>query len=1143
MAYTTIRFTDDVYRPDDGSGMPVPPRTHDLGVTISNVPCIWYTELYSYFQLNNSQLESKLYIDHTIFSRYGVSSSSQSINLKIVVQLSKNSFATSPIATQEKEFWLNVGSAKSVPWQRTKTIYSRNYPGDVYHSSQDVYERSANTTEYYHVYSTIGLVLPLSGNSITRSYFQARAKIQYKSGNNWVDCQRSNGTVWKTFESYAPFYQSVTIPSHVYGNAVNQFASTLYSFETLDAYNVMPYGRLVRKASPPYDDITSTTTNLYWAPCISNSYSTTYTKYSFDMKIKVVDPSDSNYMIIVADRTVSGSLEFKGTDETNMFSNPSWSIIDPTGVDASGTHHDYYGEYGVILRNVTSELQLSVQIKAMYGAIVKLGYYPFGLNTRKDLPVIETENATYGTITLPIPTSGSSTQVGVWLRTNYNYSEINARPTIQIIDYSLPTLTNMSIHRCNSNGEANDMGEYCKIEWAVDIEPINNQNSKKLVIKHPAGTETRDPLDSYTESGILIVAANASRSYDISFTITDDINSIIRSTKLSTAGVTMDWLYDGKGVAFGKVSETANSVEISQTWDLICEKLRLAGVDFNLLLSQILTRIDGLEQFANNMGSTSQYQVTYLNADELLKRMWVRSGNNATPPTTTPERESTNTRIYSFVGWNTNPNSNVNDPDASTNIQANRSIYAIFNEAIRYYTVFYCNGADILQTVPDKQYHNSTTYDGSTPVSPDGYTFAGWLPSGKYIDGTINANAQFYDDTEITDSWAEIMEAVGDGTAIAKYNPGNYKELDCGTYGKCVMRIKGFKIDNMPSSRKKVLISWEGADCLNLQKRMNPAMEATGTHDRTVYEWTDTYNGTYWYYQFVSNILSNTYGGNGYYVEVDADIRCLGVGTLKILSASAQNTVSSGMTLEITVDDELVATVHPSSTSYSTVYTITVSANQLVNVKFRYYNETSLSSSAKLNVCTRINWSAVTNGAQVFYTVSSKKATYPDGYVEHKGCVNGWKDTELRAFLNSDLYNQIDPVVRNKIKTVGKISKIVVNNEEIDSRCSYSANDETQDKVYVPSQEELFGNVAYEHTGVDFLTEAAYRTKYVHGTNTRANYWLRSAAIASHTWSILDDEYTNNSTNCPYGFLSTTSTLYTTSDSSTNKYICIGFCT
>lgn len=150
----------------------------------------------------------------------------------------------------------------------------------------------------------------------------------------------------------------------------------------------------------------------------------------------------------------------------------------------------------------------------------------------------------------------------------------------EVYDYWDPALAEFSIRRCKQDGTPDDTAGYCKITYQVSIAPLGNQNSKTLSITHPAGTSAIT-LNSYDQSGELIVAADTEHSYDITATVGDDFTTQTRTLKLSTAGVTLDIYKEGKGFGIGKVCEAAQTVDINRLWTVLMGAAQVSSLAVN----------------------------------------------------------------------------------------------------------------------------------------------------------------------------------------------------------------------------------------------------------------------------------------------------------------------------------------------------------------------------------------------------------------------------------------------------------------------------------------------------------------------------------------------------------------------------------
>lgn len=809
MAYHDIYMTDDIYRPSDADLNPIEQSSSELSISIAGYQYDWYFSAFCRWWEDQADTESLIYWNTYLMAKSPFTSATPSLRFVIQVLVSGSVvYEDTKTASNYYNDQINIHS-RELPTSSSKMI-TRTYEGSTFGNVYN-WTKSGN--------------ISLSAINVVGMPYMIRCKIQRLVNNAWTDVSRGS-TPWKTLASYAPLYQSITPPSHFYANGINRFTAPIgtdYIFNyyglrlSRNGYAYTPVNKIVRSINPPYAVSGISTQYLYFCPghTLPADASNRYSTYAFTVELSVIDPGDSDFEIVVAKRKVSGDVEYKDVDDLSMYGTPSWTLTDPTGM---------YEEYGVLLRNIASAIILTMSCTSSYGALIDYRYYNFGEGGSSSVLEVRSESQSVS-VQLTIPTHGESTDVGARISSSSGFNiMLNEEITIPIVSYSVPSLPVASIHRCDSDGTANDNGDHCRIDWAVAITSINNQNSKKLTIRHPEGTTEFDPLDSYTQSGSLIVAASTESTYGIDFTVSDDLNTITKSLRLSTAQAVLDLLYGGGGVAFGKVANVQDAVEISELWKLICYKLMLNGIDMNKWVKQLESRVGALEQFAGNTGSTTQFQVSFFNGSELLARNWIRSGQDATEPSQVPTKDATQKKTYSFAGWSKSSAASTVDSDALTNITAHRDLYAVFREDIRYYTVRFISDGEVIKTGDNLQYQYSLARP-NTPAKT-GYVFVGWCPSGRIINGDTDAIAQFWDNSEITDDWATIMEAVSNGTATQFYKPGQYKVLDCGVNGSITMRIKGFKLDKIANSEKRVQLSWESVDLLTQTKRINPAYQA-----------------------------------------------------------------------------------------------------------------------------------------------------------------------------------------------------------------------------------------------------------------------------------------------------------------------------
>lgn len=147
--------------------------------------------------------------------------------------------------------------------------------------------------------------------------------------------------------------------------------------------------------------------------------------------------------------------------------------------------------------------------------------------------------------------------------------------------------------------------------------------------------------------------------------------------------------------------------------------------------------------------------ITYMNGDVVFATETLARGGNGNGPSTNPTKSPTPQYIYTFAGWNANSSASSPDPDALKNVQADRTVYAIYTETVQTYTITYVRAAEdgggTLQTLTNVAYGTIPLYTGATPTStrPD-YVFKGWTPAVAPVTGDQTYTAVFADSSSQT---------------------------------------------------------------------------------------------------------------------------------------------------------------------------------------------------------------------------------------------------------------------------------------------------------------------------------------------------------------------------------------------------------
>lgn len=308
--------------------------------------------------------------------------------------------------------------------------------------------------------------------------------------------------------------------------------------------------------SATYPTLTWTPSVATYAPLLTNAKSTTATI--------TVETFYSGYS--VGTRSTTVTINFSDDD---VAPSVTMEVSDPTGNATT------YGAFVASKSKIKVELTTTYQYGAVYAATaINANGQDYATNPATTDEIASTAN----------------TSVSGKIVDSRGVSSNTEATTISILPYSPPQIVSFAIHRCNQDGTANDQGAYCRIDYSVEVSPLNNINSKALAANYKrrsdqSYTTQAISLTAYTQTGYAVVPANTNYTYDIQLVLTDDFGSVALDLQLSTAFSTVNYKSGGKGVAFGKVSETDMTVELAQGWSLKIGNTTLSESDLAALLA------------------------------------------------------------------------------------------------------------------------------------------------------------------------------------------------------------------------------------------------------------------------------------------------------------------------------------------------------------------------------------------------------------------------------------------------------------------------------------------------------------------------------------------------------------------------------
>lgn len=290
----------------------------------------------------------------------------------------------------------------------------------------------------------------------------------------------------------------------------------------------------------------TTATSVSWTPPLSLASQNT---------------SGTTVSVTLTLTTYSGSTSIGSVTKTIKCTIPS--SVKPSCKIAVSDAAGYSGTYGGYLKGL-SKLKITVTGTTSYGSAIKS--YAVSANG---------SNYTSASVTTGVLKTAGTMTITAKV-TDKRGRSASVSQNITVLDYNAPQIKLLSVSRCNSNGTANDQGEYAKVTLSAVVTALSNKNTAAYVLqykKHSAASYTSVMLTSlankytatnYSDSKCIFPAESGS-TYDVILKVTDKFGSTTKETSLSTAVTIMHFGTNGDSVAFGKISELRKMLECA--WD------------------------------------------------------------------------------------------------------------------------------------------------------------------------------------------------------------------------------------------------------------------------------------------------------------------------------------------------------------------------------------------------------------------------------------------------------------------------------------------------------------------------------------------------------------------------------------------------
>lgn len=187
---------------------------------------------------------------------------------------------------------------------------------------------------------------------------------------------------------------------------------------------------------------------------------------------------------------------------------------------------------------------------------------------------------TYKTVVQGVTFTGASITSGILMHSGTSTVTITVTDSrgrtasttrsITVIPYTSPKITSFQGFRCLANGTENYEGTYVNAAVNFSISAVSNKNTASYTLEYKLQTATAwTALTSgsvYALNSNIVSASGAfsvDSSYDLRLTVKDYFTTVTSIFEIPTAFTLMDFNASGKGLAFGKVSEKTQGIEIA----------------------------------------------------------------------------------------------------------------------------------------------------------------------------------------------------------------------------------------------------------------------------------------------------------------------------------------------------------------------------------------------------------------------------------------------------------------------------------------------------------------------------------------------------------------------------------------------------
>lgn len=209
------------------------------------------------------------------------------------------------------------------------------------------------------------------------------------------------------------------------------------------------------------------------------------------------------------------------------------------------------GGFGGLYIQGKSKVDVAISAKGKYNASIS----SYSTN-------VDGKTYTAASFTTSVITKSGTITIASTVKDSRGFSG-SASQQITVTPYSAPWITSFSVER-----QTDGTTVIAKLKGGVS--PVSNKNSKAFSITLNGETKTIAASGYEVDETVTFTDVPTDTTLTAQATITDAFSSATKTATIPTVAVTMDFHSGGNGVAFGKVAEHENRLDVA--WPIVMRK-------------------------------------------------------------------------------------------------------------------------------------------------------------------------------------------------------------------------------------------------------------------------------------------------------------------------------------------------------------------------------------------------------------------------------------------------------------------------------------------------------------------------------------------------------------------------------------------